>query len=175
MKNTFSALSSTLLPAVSPAATLVVALAVALCGTALLSGCNSTPEGDATSSAAPANTSAAVAAALQGTWKIASVSADADFPTEAQIAKMETETLLFSGDKVLHPGAETAVSYTLFPKEVPPRISLSHEGKTVRALYLLDKDTLYLCYAKAGAPFPATLRTDKAAGTIFAVLKRKKN
>jgi RNA polymerase sigma factor (sigma-70 family) len=112
---------------------------------------------------------------LQGTWLPVSVEEDGRKVPDDEV-KAKNFEMVFAGDKVTVPrkdGSEE-VGYKLDPNKKPKHIDLLiEEGKTAKGIYLLDGDTLKLCFDKDYGDRPAEFDAKEGTKRILMVLKRK--
>jgi RNA polymerase sigma factor (sigma-70 family) len=112
---------------------------------------------------------------LLGTWIPVSVEEDGRKVPEDEV-KAKNFEMVFTADKVTVPRKDEAkeVGYKLDPGKKPKQIDLLiDEGKTAKGIYLLDGDTLKLCFDKDYGDRPAKFDAKEGSKRILMVLKKK--
>ncbi len=120
---------------------------------------------------------------LEGTWRVVSQEADGK-KDPAELAKRFTYTfqgnrIHFQGDNTT-PGADLEFTYTVDPSKKPKQMDMKLVkssdnkglGKVARGIYMLQGDTLKLCYGEKERP--NDFSTKKGQHRAFLILKREK-
>jgi RNA polymerase sigma factor (sigma-70 family) len=118
--------------------------------------------------------------AIQGTWKVVSIEMDGKKDPEGEeFDLIRKAKITFTKEKHVMQlgGGEKEYTYKLDPKQKPKAIDLEREGEaSVRAVYMLDGDTLKICAAnagKGGGDRPTEVATEEGDGRLLVVLKRE--
>lgn len=113
------------------------------------------------------------AMAIQGTWDVVAWKSNGDKrPLGYQIVIGKDTVTFKRGDKVITPVPKYKVDSTATPKQLD--MTLEMDGKTLLSagIYVLEKDSLKLCYGLPGAPRPKEFKTVSGDGQAVVELKR---
>jgi uncharacterized protein (TIGR03067 family) len=116
---------------------------------------------------------------LQGTWTCQSAQRDGKPVPEGTVKQLR---LVLTKDKyATHKGEELLFEseYKIDPEKKPKEIDIiategENKGKPARGIYLLEEDTLKLCYTMPGKERPKEFESKAGTGATFAVWKRSK-
>jgi uncharacterized protein (TIGR03067 family) len=117
---------------------------------------------------------------LKGTWQVQSLLKDGEVPSDAKAL----ERFIITDDKVsvgTAKGSDTIdyFSFTIDPTLKPAAMYVKlfngpEKGEVIKAIYLLEGDTLRICAALPGKDRPTKFSGDKGTGASLIVLKREK-
>lgn len=110
---------------------------------------------------------------LQGKWQAVAIEADGKKGPEDLVARM---TIIFSDDTfTLDIGVKTKGTFLLDLANTPKTIDFAFSKDVVaKGIYILDGDSLKICYAQPGKERPKELTTESGSGHELFVLKRTK-
>jgi uncharacterized protein (TIGR03067 family) len=115
---------------------------------------------------------------IQGTWKIVMLEADGEAAPALVVAKLK---LVFKDDTLTFTPGEpgfTNYTYKLDPATKPAGFDMTHadgsdKGMTLKGIYLLEADSLKICFGKTGDR-PKEFIAKAKSGQMMYVLKRDK-
>jgi uncharacterized protein (TIGR03067 family) len=110
---------------------------------------------------------------IQGTWLVVSAEQGGK-PLSPEDAK--TLKLVFAGDKLTlqHNDQKVQGPFKLDPDKKPKEMDVEIAGKTCKAIYQLDGDTLKIAHGEPGDPRPEEFRAKEGSHRQIMVLKRDK-
>jgi uncharacterized protein (TIGR03067 family) len=114
---------------------------------------------------------------IQGTWTFVAVEkggveANDDIPKDAKVVVTADKV------KIQAQGKEMEIGYKLDSSKKPAHIDfLVNEGgkeAVLKGIYMLDGDTLKICFAPPGEKRPTELRSELGSSEMSVVMKREK-
>ncbi|MBI1917379.1 MAG: TIGR03067 domain-containing protein [Planctomycetes bacterium] len=109
---------------------------------------------------------------IEGTWVV--VSATRNGKTNDEI---KDDKVTFKDGKltIKAKNKDETATYKVDPAKKPKEIDITHEGgKTMQGIYVVEGDTLKVCFSKPDSPRPTEFSAKEGSDCMLVVLKREK-
>jgi len=117
---------------------------------------------------------------FDGTWVITAVEISGNKIPEGDLQKAPSRVAIQGSHWLLKaPGREETGTFTVDESKEPGQMDVKpadgpNAGRTYKAIYQIEGDTMTVCYAAPGQDRPATFETKDRAGYWMNVYKREK-